>query len=788
MQQPERRAPAGTAALRVIECGSGISAAYCGWLLRRLGAEVERAGPTPPAPDLAQPDAIGLGLAYFHHGKTVLPAGAAPAWSDADLIITDDVAALEALAGCALAALAERAPQAVIGATTVFGLSGPLAGTPAVPLDAQAVSSVAWALGEPGRAPLSIPPGVLECQAGAHLAAACLMARFVSPADGQARIADVALADVLASYVAVNCRFYIHHGMQWQRAGRRASNSGGAYPFVILPCKDGDVCLSGRTRPEWERFVQAMGSPDWAREPRYQKLRAMGQQYPEEVDALILPWLAEHTKAEIEAIANRYQLTIAPLRSFAEVLATDQLADRGFLAPWQAGPRTFSAPGLPFKMTQTRGSGEDPDLAAHALSTAGGARGAGGKAAGPLAGLRVLDLGWVWSAPQVGSILAQFGAEVVKVEHAKRLDNSRMSGTIFRNGEKVEGSTTDMSPMFHQINKGKSGITLNTKHPDGVALARRLAAQSDIVLENMSAGSMERTGLGYDTLRQDNPGLIMVAMSGAGQFGPLADMRTYAPAMSSFAGLEAIVGYDGERPVGALNFAVGDPNAAVHALVALFAALLRRQTTNEGCYIDLSQTEAMITTLAPYLLVSQATGHQPAPAGNSHPGMAPHGIYPTDQADRWLSIATETDAQWSALASLAGDAAWAGQAQHTTTAGRIADRAALDAALAGWTETQERDGLVARLRAKGIPASPVQDIDAFWADAQFGARGLRDVVDLPGLGQEPLFRAPWLFSNLHARTGTRGPLLGEDNAQVLQGRLGLSAEAFAAFKAEGVIA
>ncbi len=792
MSQPELHAiqaaaPEGVAALRVIECSRGISAAYCGWLLRRLGAIVERAGAEPDAPDLQQPNAIGLGLAYFHDGKTVLPQGAAPAWSDADLIIADDVEALEALAGCTLSALAERAPKAVIGVSTIFGLSGPLARTRAVPLDAQAVSSVAWALGEPGRAPLSIPPGVLECQAGAHLASACLMARFVGDADGQARIADVALADVLASYVAVNCRFYIHHGMQWQRAGRRASNSGGAYPFVILPCADGDVCLSGRTRPEWERFVQAMGSPDWAREPRYQKLRAMGQQYPDEVDALILPWLREHTKAEIEEIANRYQLTIAPLRSFAEVLATGQLAERGFLQPWQAGQRSFSAPGLPFKMTRTRGSSGGVDLAAEALSAAGGARGAGA-AAGALAGLRVLDLGWVWSAPQVGSILAQFGAEVVKVEHGKRLDNSRLSGAIFRNGEKVEGSATDMSPMFHQINKGKSGITLNTKHPDGVALVRQLAAQSDIVLENMSAGSMERAGLGYDTLREANKGLIMVAMSGAGQFGPLADMRTYAPAMSSFAGLEAIVGYDGERPVGALNFAVGDPNAAVHALVALFAALLRRQNTGEGCYVDLSQTEAMIATLAPYLLLSQATGHQPTPTGNAHPGMAPHGIYPTDQADRWLSIAAETDAQWAALATLTGDAGWAGQPCFATAAGRIGNRAALDAALSGWTATQEREGLVARLRARGIPASPVQDIDAFWADAQFGARGLRDVVELPGLGPEALFRAPWTFSDLHARTGSRGPLLGENNEQVLRGRLGLSAEAFEGLKAEGVIA
>jgi crotonobetainyl-CoA:carnitine CoA-transferase CaiB-like acyl-CoA transferase len=230
---------------------------------------------------------------------------------------------------------------------------------------------------------------VLECQAGAHLAAACLAARQAGlPREG-GQIVDIALADVLAAYVAVNCRFYIHHGMQWARAGRRASNSGGAYPFVILPCKDGDVCLSGRTRPERERFVQAMGSPRWAKEPRYTKLRAMGQQYPEEVDALILPWLRDRTKAEIAAIAHEYQLTIAPLRHFDEILATPQLAERGFLKPWSDGGTTLRGPGLPFHAIARRGSG--PDFAGQLLATVAPTRPRSNSK--PLAGLRVLDFG-----------------------------------------------------------------------------------------------------------------------------------------------------------------------------------------------------------------------------------------------------------------------------------------------------------------------------------------------------------------------------------------------------------
>ena len=764
---------AAPACLRVAEFSTGMAGAYSGWLLHRMGASVSRIAPPPPTGD----DALSLALRFLAEGKAQ-----AIDWDGADIVVIDDLPGFEALAGAKLGELAARHPRTVFGVSSVYGLTGPLAGAPASALDAQAISSTAWVLGEAGRTPLSVPPGVLECQAGAHLLAACLAARHGGLPDGHGQVVDIALADVLASYVAVNCRFYIHHGMQWARAGRRASNSGGAYPFVILPCKDGDVCLSGRTRPEWERFVLAMGSPDWAREPRYTKLRAMGQQYPEEVDALILPWLRVRTKAEIAALAHEYQLTIAPLRHFDEILATPQLSERGFLTAWTDHGRSLRGPGLPFHATAQRGAG--PDFAGTLLSAVAPARqSAGGK---PSAGLRVLDFGWVWSAPQAGSILAQLGAEVIKVEHGRRLDNARMSGAVIRDGVKVDGDTTAMSPMFHQINKNKLGITLNTKLPEGVALARRLAAISDVVLENMSAGAMDRAGLGYEMLSALNPRLIMVAMTGAGQFGPLADMRTYAPAMSSFAGMESLVGYPGEGPVGALNFAVGDPNAAVHGLVALFAALARRDATGAGCYIDLSQTEALLATLAPAMLQAQAEGRQPPPAGNAHPSMAPHGIYRAGGADRWLSVSVATDTQWAALAAMLG--AGASGARYATTAGRLADRDALDRLIEAWTQTQDRDALVARLRAAGIAAAPVQDISEMWNDKQLDARRMKGTAALPGLGEEVLFRAPWLFTDFMPERDGRGPLLGEHNAAVLQGLLGLSGAEFDRLVADGVIA
>jgi crotonobetainyl-CoA:carnitine CoA-transferase CaiB-like acyl-CoA transferase len=509
----------------------------------------------------------------------------------------------------------------------------------------------------------------------------------------------------------------------------------------------------------------------------------MGTQYPEEVDALVMPWLKEHTMAELEAIALANNLIVSPIREFAEILATPQFATRGFLDEVASGGRTVRAPGLPFKATASRsesaldfaaqllsGSGERParGIASPRASPADG----DAKPAQPLAGIRVLDFGWVWSAPWVGTILGELGAEVIKVEHALRPDNLRLAGRVIRDGKVVEGPTTEMSPMFHQVNHGKLGITLNSKSPRAVELLKQLAAKSDLVIENMSPGSMERSGLGYDALSAVNPRLVMLAMSAAGQFGPQSNMRAYAPTMSSFVGMEALVGYRGEEPIGALNFGLGDPNASAHGLVAVLAALRRARATGEGCYIDLSQVEALLSTLRPYVLAAQVDGRQPQPLGNAHPDMAPHGVYPAAGPDAWLTIAVADDTQWSTLRAVAGDVPWARDRGLDTAAARLA----------------QRDALVARLRASGVASSPVLSVEEQWHDPQYAGREVKSRVAIPVYGDEDLFRAPWRFSDFAARIERCGPLLGEHNDRVFGELLGLPADEIAALKESGVIA
>jgi crotonobetainyl-CoA:carnitine CoA-transferase CaiB-like acyl-CoA transferase len=755
-----------------------------------MGAKVCRVGQAPQGPaEPGRPLALALEQLAQDKLNVALPptrSAMEALLADVDIFLCDAKGALEPLIG-PTAEIARRLPKLVLGLASDLGAQGTLADQPSSSLDAQALSAVAWSLGEAGRTPLSLPAGVAEHQSGAMLAAGCLLALAARDDGGAASTVDVATADVLTSYVGGNCRVFIHHGLQWQRSGARAFGSCGAYPFVILPCKDGQVCISGRTREEWQRLVDVMGQPAWAADPRYQSLRVMGTQYPEEVDALIAPWFEQHTKAELEALAMKNNLIVAPLREFREVLQTEQFKTRAFLQPVQLAQCQVMAPTVPFRVSSRR----DPSASNRVdrlLSTDAPVGTPLGRPGQPLANLRVLDFGWVWSAPWVSTMLGELGAQVIKIEHAYRPDNLRLAGKVFRDGRQVEGPSREMSPMFHQINHGKQGITLNLKDPRAVELARQLVALSDVVIENMSPGSMERSRLGFEQLRVIQPRLVMLSMSAAGQFGPFADMRAYAPTMSAFAGLESLVGYPGQRPIGALNFALGDPNASAHGLLAVLAALRHARTIGEGAYIDLSQVEALLSSLRPYLLQAQVESRQPQPMGNRHPDMAPHGIYPAQGQDRWLSIAVASDSQWRALQALAPQQASMLDARYTSLVGRQAHVQELDEAVAVWTRTHDRDALVARLRAAGIASSPVQTIQEQWQDPHFASRRLKQRVPLPVYGDEDLFRAPWRFSEFEPRIERCGPLLGEHNHYVFGELLKLPASKIETLVAEGVIA
>jgi crotonobetainyl-CoA:carnitine CoA-transferase CaiB-like acyl-CoA transferase len=258
-------------------------------------------------------------------------------------------------------------------------------------------------------------------------------------------------------------------------------------------------------------------------------------------------------------------------------------------------------------------------------------------AGGPLSGVRVLEITKVWAGPYAGKMLAHLGAEVIKVESNKQLDEMRAYG----------GVDINSAPYFVSINQEINSVQVNMKTEEGLALVKRMVAESDIVLDNIRPGAMERSTLGYEDLKKIKPDIIQCSIKMWGTDGPLGYQTGYAPSFAALSGLFNLVGHEGETPQG-MNMRHGDSTAGACAALACLAALHHRERTGEGQFIDLSAVETLTSLVGDSLFAWSATGEVPESDGNAHPEIAPHGAYPCQVVD-WISIAAESDEQWRAL-------------------------------------------------------------------------------------------------------------------------------------------
>jgi crotonobetainyl-CoA:carnitine CoA-transferase CaiB-like acyl-CoA transferase len=405
----------------------------------------------------------------------------------------------------------------------------------------------------------------------------------------------------------------------------------------------------------------------------------------------------------------------------------------------------------------------------------------------PLEGLRVIDLGWVWSGPMVAYIFADFGAEVIKLEHSERLDNSRLRGSPIINGKKVQGESIELGPYYHNVNRNKLSIRLNLKHPKGRELFKELVKVSDVIIENFTPDALKKLGLGYESLRKVKPDLVMLSLSTAGQEGPISDMRGYAPVISSYSGLESLVGYEGELPLGMMTFGLSDPNAANHGFFAAMVALYYRERTGEGVYIDMSQLEASCAILAEAMLEYQMNGRIMGPQGNQHRIQSPHGIYPCNGEDRWVAISIDSDENWRRLVEIMGNPDWAKDPTLQELNGRLTKRKIIDRGLGEWTSQLDREEIVRTLQAQGIAAMNVSTVEEQYTDIHLQHRGVRQEVIHPLLGRELLTSVPWNLSETPGAVRKSAPLLGEHDEYVYCSILGLSSSDIEKLKGEKII-
>jgi succinyl-CoA--D-citramalate CoA-transferase len=398
-----------------------------------------------------------------------------------------------------------------------------------------------------------------------------------------------------------------------------------------------------------------------------------------------------------------------------------------------------------------------------------------GPSVGPLSGLRVLDLGNMIAGPFCARLLADLGADVIKVEQPGRGDPIRG----------WRGQYRGHSLLWKLMARNKRAVTLDLHQEEGQRLARRLYGLVDIVVENFRPGVLERWGLAYAQVEETCPHLIMVRISGYGQTGPYRDRAGFGGVAEAVGGVRFLTGYP-DRPPTRVGFALADTTAGLYGAFAALAAVEERRRSGRGQEIDVALTEATFSLLEDLLPAYQKLGLIGQRHGSGLPGVAPSSIYPTRDG-QYIVIGANTDNVFRRLATLMGRADWLADPELAGDQGRGRRQGELDAAVGAWTQQSSLDDLTERLAAAGVPAGPVYDIAGIYQDPQFRERGMIVEVDDPDVGPLALPGVVPRLSRTPGALAGAGPRMGAHNTEVYRGLLGLSAAECDALRERGVI-
>jgi len=785
--------------VRVLEIASRAGA-YAGKLLADMGAEVVLV--EPPGGDPARADALSFW--HYNGGKRCLEldleseAGRArlrELAAGADVLLEAGVRRFPPLwlDDPIQSGASRRTPDLVHVAITPFGLDGPRRDWQSCDLVAQAAGGMAFVNGHPQEAPLAGLGLQAYHSASAYAAIAALLALWQRRRDGRGRRVDVSLQACVAATVEHASSFLQQTGaieerrdtLHWSRT------------FRVGRCRDGRVlhCALG----DWTSLLEWLKSDGAAQDlerPEWEEF-AWRKEHCEHLFDVLDAWAAGYRVAELVEGAQLRRLPYAAVRSLAELARDPQLAARGFfVAAEHPELGRLRCPGAPYRLSATPwrlASGvrrEAPLWISETIQSGASRRTPDGL---PLAGIRVLDFTWVVAGPVATRILADQGAEVIKIERRDSLDYGSRRGGLTGN-----------------LNRGKQSVVLDMSHPEGLALARALIAQADVVIDNFSARVMPNWGLDWQSLHALNPRLIAVGMSGFGRTGPLRDQVSYGPTLQALAGFTAHMRHEGGEPAG-WGFSYSDMAAGYSAALAVLMALWHRERSGEGQLVDLSQLESLAALIGAPLLEELARapsdgGDAPcssdsasallASANRSFEGpAAPHGIYRCAErtkpgrarADRWCAIAVFDDATWRRFAAAIGSPAWSEDARFATAEARRRQRDELDARVSEWTSVHQAEEVAERLQAAGVAAAVVADADDLRRDPQLRRRGYWVELPTPEGERVVLDGVPFRIEGNAAGPAAPGPLLGEHTDAVLARVLGLDPDRIAALRAAGAV-
>lgn len=764
--------------IRVVELAESVAGEYCGKLLADFGAEVIKieapargSATRAMAPLLADgPDGSAL-FAYLNTNKRSVVLDAVhlqELLASADAVIEDRASGWS-----------ERYPSAVFCSITPFGNEAPTEFGNAKSINVFQASGWGYhtpSHADPAKPPLQGPGRFLaDYEAGLEAALCVGSALFGRLHSGQGELIDVSQHAVLVS--RADCILGRFITGEVPADGDRGDYDQ-AGPAAFFACADGFVYLYITSRAHWASMKTLMGHPDWLDDFDDDWLEFSVT--AEKVAAFqrgFAAWVAGLPKEAASERAQRVGVPLVPVNGAADLHGSPQYRHRGFFqrvrhpvlgeASYPTVPYAFGASpariawAAPALGQHTREVMEHldtprprPGVISAQLKPPREPRG------GPLQGVRVVELTKVWAGPYAGKLLAMLGAEVIKVETADSPEEMRAYG----------GTDINHAPYFLSINPEILSVDLDIKSTDGMARLRELIAHSDIVINNLRPGAMERQGLGYEQLAEIKPDIVSVSIKMWGNDGPLGHQTGYAPCFAALAGLASLVGYPDGPPLGT-SMRYGDSTVGAAAAYAAVVALLHRELSGAGQFVDVSAVETLSTMVGDCLLEQSMTGRRLGPAGNHHPDLCPHGCYPC-AGGAWIAVAVATDAEWRRLCEVLGAAGLAGDPRYATMDARHRHEAALDAELARLTRDCDAEPLAGRLRAAGVPAVKSATAVDVIGDQRLWERELFRFVTDHREGQRPVLGPSWRMTRSPARIERGAPDLGEDTDYVLRGILG----------------
>ncbi|MFH1031450.1 MAG: CoA transferase [Chloroflexota bacterium] len=798
--------------IRVVEYATMVSGPYCGKLLADLGADVIKVEPPEgdsarqfgPFPnDQPHPEKSALFL-YNNTSKRGITLDLTTAegkqlftrliqW--ADVLIENHPPDYLANIGFDDETIQKFNPCLVCTSITSYGRTGPRAQVKGDEL------TIAHASGLGSLLPMRsvdidrppVKPGGLQMayQSAINAAMITIAALIKRGNTGRGCFVDISMQEVIMGLIRNNIASSRYEGSSWSRVPDRPPAMG------RMKTSDGYLVLHAAEAHQFNILREMMGCPEWMAGDQwldyaYRNLHFM------DIAPMMDAWMEKQKMKEVTERLARQGVPIGPVNTPKDLLENKQYAHRHYFAEVEhPAAGKYQYPGWAYSMTASppKISRPAPQLGQHNEEIIGkelkpeyqGTRAIpknAPKDSLPLEGIRVADFSWVYAGPYAGMLLAMLGAEVIKVEGKKRSDLMR---------RRIAWPLAESAPInipinqgmgFNSVNMNKKSITLDISKPEGALLAKQLAAKCDIVFDNMSAGAMDRVGLGYEALRKLRPDIIVLSSSSHGREGPEKDFPGYATVHSAIGGAAYLTGYP-DAP--STTVADTDFMNATSVAFVLLAALYHRKQTGEGQFIDYAQCEGVTSIIGETVLGYQLTGRVPERMGNSHPYFAPHNVYRCWGVDRWLALEIHSDIDFVALAKVIGKPELAQDRRFKTMKARKRNEKSLDRIIEEWTRQRDRDWMVSEFCQAGLAAAPSRNWQDIYADPHLRAREAFIKVQHPELGPLDLVGTPWRMSGYVPPPNPRAPLLGEHNDYVLRQILGLSEQQVAELREKAVI-